>query len=144
MNLNYTTTGQIFLKDFATNFQFNEIFRFLVAGVSSNLFNYVVYISALFVFEINPLVASGFGFLSGLVIGFVINRDFTFGSVLGWTRENLFIKYFLVQVVSLMIYIFITYICNSLAIMPLELLVFPAIFVCAGFNFVCCKFLVFR
>ena len=129
---------------FLSNLRSNEIFKFLVAGVSSNILNYLAYISALFIFGIDPLVASAIGFFCGLVTGFLINRDFTFGLGSRQDQEHLFIKYVLVQLVSLLIYIFVIYVCNSLAIISLELMVFPAIFVCACFNFLCSKFLVFR
>ena len=76
-----------------------QVYRFLVVGVINTVLNYTVFY-LLFIVGVDYRISGVSGFLSGGVLGFFLNRRWTFGSS---SREtSTVIKYVLVQAFSLL------------------------------------------
>jgi len=76
-----------------------QVYRFLVVGVFNTVLNYTVFY-LLFIVGVDYRISGVSGFLSGGVLGFFLNRRWTFGSS---SREtSTVIKYVLVQAFSLL------------------------------------------
>lgn len=74
--------------------------KFVVVGIVSTIFNYTLFYILFSIFGINYLVSSAGGYLFGVIVGFCLNKIFTFGS-----KSKRYVlevsKYFSVYVVSL-------------------------------------------
>lgn len=69
-----------------------ELFRFLVVGVGSNLINFIIYIAAHAV-GMPLMLASGTGYLAGLINSYYFGRNWVFNakSVIGRTEMFRFV-----------------------------------------------------
>ena len=54
-----------------------QILKFIFTGLIASIINYIIYVSLLFVFE-NILIATAFGYLSGLLCSFVLAKIWVF------------------------------------------------------------------
>ena len=54
-----------------------QILKFIFTGLIASIINYIIYFSFLFVFE-NILIATAFGYLSGLLCSFVLSKIWVF------------------------------------------------------------------
>ena len=54
-----------------------QILKFIFTGLIASIINYIIYVSLLFIFE-NILIATAFGYLSGLLCSFVLAKIWVF------------------------------------------------------------------
>lgn len=59
----------------------SQIFKFLSVGLFCTILNYLCFFLLLHLFEFHFLVASGLGYIFGLLFGYYLNRVWTFQSV---------------------------------------------------------------
>ncbi len=83
----------------------DQFIRFAVVGGICTAVNYVIFIALINFTEIHYLVASTIGFLTGLVTGFYINKNWTFSR--DEENKSYFIKYLLLYSFSLAVNLFI-------------------------------------
>lgn len=57
--------------------------RFATVGVINTFVGLAIVVVTIRVFGLNPFVANGFGFMAGIVVGYLLNRQWTFGSTRG-------------------------------------------------------------
>ena len=57
----------------------DEIVKYTTVGVGSNLINFSVFSLLYAFFQANYLLAAGFGYLTGMYLGFLFNGKWTFG-----------------------------------------------------------------
>jgi putative flippase GtrA len=79
-----------------------QFYKFIVVGVVATLVNYSIFYILLEFLKINYLISSAFGFLFGMVIGYFLNRKWTFQIEIKTTNAEI-IKYFLVYTFSLIL-----------------------------------------
>jgi len=77
--------------------------KFSLVGVFNTLLNYVVFIIFLLYFNIDYWISGIIGFFSGAVLGFFLNRNFTFSSKI--SKKKGLIKYLLIQIFCLSVHI---------------------------------------
>src|SRR5688572_6942295 len=77
-----------------------KIMKFGVVGGICTMLSYGIFLLLSEVFHMNYLVAQVISYLAGLVLGFVLNRNWTFSSHLE-EDEKYFTRYLLVYLVSL-------------------------------------------
>lgn len=56
----------------------DQFFKFICVGLLSTIFNYLVFFLLYYYFSIFYLISSGAGFLSGVFLGYIFNRAWTF------------------------------------------------------------------
>lgn len=78
-----------------------EIFKFLVTGGICTALNYSVFYILLTALNANYLISSGTGYISGVVLGYYINRNWTFRV----KEDNVFmkVKYLLIYTLNMLI-----------------------------------------
>jgi len=57
-----------------------QALRFILIGIESTLLNYIVFLSLLFFLDVDYLIAAALGFISGVFIGYMFNKIYTFRS----------------------------------------------------------------
>ena len=75
-----------------------QLTKFLIVGGFSTVVNYAVFYSLLTFFQFGYLFASGSGFVSGVLFGYLINKSWTFEVD---SSEAFFFKYLVVYLFSL-------------------------------------------
>lgn len=117
--------------------------RFLVVGVVSTIVNYSIYLLLLRGLEIDYLAASASGFLSGVVVGYFLNKNWTY-SVKEPTSLVMVARYLSVYVFSLIAGLALLYmLVDGFAVSPL-LANIVAIMLTTCTNFLGTKFFAFR
>ena len=117
--------------------------RFLVVGVISTVINYAIYFLMIRGLEINYLVSSASGFLSGVVVGYFLNKNWTY-SVSEPTNIIMVARYLAVYVISLVAGLAFLYVLvDKFSVHPLVANV-AAIMLTTCTNFLGTKFFVFR
>ena len=129
-----------FLLEF---FRESKLLRFGIVGIFASFVNYTVFFTLLTIFDLNYLISSAIGFLSGVFSGFPFNRKWTFADKEAITR-SLAIKYLLVYLTTLLSsLVILALLVEALQLLPqyanLLILAYTAI----G-NFLGLKFLVFK
>lgn len=120
----------------------NQFFRFIIVGSISTIINYSSFYSFYVLLEINYVISSAGGYIIGLVIGFSINKNWTFG--VGGLYRRFILTYLIIYILSLLIGIlFIIFLVEELEIMP-EIANILVIGVITISNFVGVKFFVFK
>lgn len=76
-----------------------EFARFSVVGAASTIVNYGVFLVLLSIFRLDYILSAAIGYLSGVVVGFTLNKRFTFGSQGKVSSEAL--RYLAVYIISL-------------------------------------------
>ncbi|MDG1436751.1 MAG: GtrA family protein [Rickettsiaceae bacterium] len=79
-----------------------QFYRFIVVGVWSTIINYGIFIALLELMDINYLLASAMGFISGVFAGYGFNRKWTF-KVEAKKGNAEIIKYYIVYSASLVL-----------------------------------------
>jgi len=79
-----------------------QFYKFIIVGAVSTLVNYLMFYILLEFLKINYLISSAFGFLFGMVIGYFLNRKWTFQMETKTTNAEI-IKYFFVYAFSLIL-----------------------------------------
>lgn len=80
-----------------------QFIKFCLIGLECTILNYLVFIIFLYFFSIYYLISAGCGFFSGVLLGFIFNKKYTFNS-----NKKISIalpKYFLIYLLSLAIHI---------------------------------------
>ncbi|VVB78730.1 GtrA-like protein [uncultured archaeon] len=57
-----------------------QFLKFCLIGLESTVLNYLVFLTMFYFISINYLVSAGTGFVSGVFLGFIFNRLYTFNS----------------------------------------------------------------
>ncbi len=120
----------------------NQLFKFIIVGGLSTVLNYTIFAS-LYFFNVYYILASVIGYFSGLILGYLLNRSWSFSSVTD-NKKIEFIFYSFVYLFSL-----------ALSVAALRLAVdnfgvdpllgnFLAIAVSTIINFIGLKFLIFN
>jgi len=83
-----------------------QFIRFCLIGLESTVLNYLVFLIMFYFLSVNYLVSSAIGFMSGVLLGFIFNKKYTFSSdrkVSSTLLKYLFVYLFslTVQIVSL-------------------------------------------
>ena len=97
--------GKIILINFNKKFLKNIIYflKFSLVGVLNTILNYFVFIIFLLYLNIEYWISGIIGFFSGAILGFFLNRSFTFSSNIN--KKNGLIKYLLIQIFCLSVHI---------------------------------------
>ena len=120
----------------------SQFFRFVIVGSISTIINYSSFYLFYTFLTINYVVSSATGYVAGLLVGFVINKSWTFGAE-GQYRKFIF-TYLIIYILSLLIGVmFIRFLVEELKIMP-EIANIMVIGVTTLTNFIGVKFLVFK
>ncbi len=119
-----------------------EFIKFCVVGVVSTLVNYGIFYAALNFLAFHYLIASVLGFISGLVIGYPINKCWTFSSK-NSSKTHIY-PYLVTYLVSLILsLIFLKIAVEYCGIAP-EIANILAIILTTCTNFIGTKFFVFK
>jgi glycosyltransferase involved in cell wall biosynthesis len=119
-----------------------QLIRFTVSGAITNAINYLTFLTMLRIIVVNYISASILGFLTGLIVGFFMNRNYTFGIAAGRTGLQA-TKFLLVNILSLILNVLTIYmIVEKIGISP-EFGQIMAMIVSASVNFGGMKFWVF-
>ena len=119
-----------------------QFFLFCVNGVINTLANFVVFLIFLKVMVLPALAAGGLGFFCGAVVGYSLNRRFTFNSNVNYSNGA--IAYLLVQLFCLAIHLVVMYFCINLASFRPAAAQVAGIAVTTLINFFLVRWLVFR
>ncbi len=118
----------------------SQFSRFLIVGGISTLVNYTVF-AVLYFLGLGYLLASAIGYITGFVIGFIFNKQFTFKSNNTWHMEAL--KQTAVYALSLLLNLSVLYLLvTKLGLAPLVANII-AIGISTITNFISMKFFVF-
>lgn len=58
-----------------------QFFRFLLVGVANTAFGYAIIFSVMYLMGASPEISNFVGYLAGLLLSYVLNRNFTFNSI---------------------------------------------------------------
>jgi len=120
-----------------------QLSKFIIVGLLCTAVNYFVFFVSLNYLAINYLIASAVGFVSGVFIGFFLNKNWTFNSK-EVQSHKIMLGYFSVYLVSLLIsLLFLRVTVGTLGVSP-EIANFLAICITTCTNFAGTKFFVFR
>jgi putative flippase GtrA len=77
-----------------------RVFKFLIVGIVSSLFNLLVFYILFYQFKLNDLVSYSVAYIFGVLIGFFLNKNWSFNNQdKNW--KPLLIRYFLVYTFNL-------------------------------------------
>lgn len=117
--------------------------KFLIIGGISTLINYGIFAGLHTWMHVEYLVAAIFGYITGLLFGFLYNRRWTFRSTMQ-KKYHEFASYFGVYIISLgLSMLFLRFLVEYALIAPLLANIF-AIGLSTITNFIGCKVIVFR
>ncbi len=120
-----------------------QFVRFIIVGSLATSLSYSVFLIALRVFDINYLIAACLGFVFGVLLGFLLNKNWTFDAKNEKSKKTAF-SYFAVYIFSLIIsLLFLKVMVDSVGLSP-ELSNFLGIGVSTFTNFSGTKFFVFK
>jgi len=57
-----------------------QFLKFCLIGLESTVLNYLVFLTMFYFLMINYLISAGTGYLSGVILGFIFNKLYTFDS----------------------------------------------------------------
>lgn len=119
-----------------------QFFRFIVTGVISTILNYAVFYILLTALLIPYLISSAVGFLSGMFLGYRLNRDWTYQAK---SQQNQHMpRYVLLYIFSLMAGLGFLRALVSLAGIPPEIANVATIALTTMINFAGTKLWVFK
>jgi putative flippase GtrA len=82
----------------------NQLVKFLVVGGLCTVLNYTVFYLNYSVIQINYVVASGIGYITGLILGYYLNRNWTFATEKSHNQKRReFVIYITVYLISLVL-----------------------------------------
>jgi hypothetical protein len=117
-----------------------QISRFLIVGALSTILNYVVFLISLHHLNFHYLIANAAGFISGLALGYPLNKKWTFKKD---SQGQTFNKYFVVYTSSLLISMVFLKVTIGIFEFPAEISNVFAIAITTCTNFVGTKYFVF-
>tara|TARA_S200000501_G_C20214984_1_gene478996 strand:- start:38 stop:490 length:453 start_codon:yes stop_codon:yes gene_type:complete len=112
----------------------------LILAAHTYLFYVVLFVTLSL--NLHYIFASILGFFSGFLVGFIVNRKWTF-SQQGHTKTRLF-RYFFVHIITLLVNIITIYFFTEYLLFRPEFSQFFAICLCAILNFIGSKLWVFK
>ena len=118
-----------------------ELVKFLIVGGISTILNYGIFFSTFKIMNINFLIASGMGYITGLVLGYFLNKNWTFNYKTETKKTKL--RYLIVYLINLILSLIILKILNyNLNLNPLV-----GNLIAIGYttiaNYICIKIFVF-
>ena len=116
--------------------------RFIIIGSLSTIFNYIVFL-AFFSTNFNYLLSSSIGYISGLILGFMFNKKWTF-QLRDHTNSIEIIKYIIVYFLSLVLSLSVLNILVNNMEIDARIANIFAIILTTMTNFLGLKFYVFR
>ena len=119
----------------------DEIVKYTTVGVGSNLINFSVFSLLYAFFHANYLLAAGFGYLTGMYLGFLFNGKWTFG--VEKTSPQMLIKYFLIYFLTLTLVLVALYLLVNFAQVNTYIAYLLVIVMAVGSNFLGMKYWVF-
>jgi putative flippase GtrA len=119
-----------------------EFLKFIVVGLINTACNYGLFILLLAVFKINYLISGSLGFSLGAVIGFTLNRKWTFKSDICYKKG--IIKYLSIQLFCLGLNLLAQIVATNIFNVPESLSQLAGIVITTFINFVLMKYLIFR
>lgn len=122
---------------------FGQFLRFLITGIFTNLLNYLTFWGLLRGLYINYIISSSVGFFAGFILGFFLNRAFTFHAIRGRIHLQMG-KFLFVNLTSLSINVLTIYLLVDLLNVIPEISQILAIAVSTLINFSGSKFWAFR
>lgn len=126
--------------------------RFIIVGAISTIINYCITVFLVLI-KISPEYASGGGYIAGFLMGYPLNKHWSFDAKNSERFKQEFIKYFFVYGVSFFINSILAYYSykyfTSLCFFPNAIVVkvvyyIPVIVITTIINFWGCKYIVFR
>jgi len=119
-----------------------QFLRFCVVGFLSTLVNYVVFLIGYKLLGVNYLLSSGLGFIVGVLIGYRLNKYWTFSATK--MEKGYFIKYSLIYSISLVLgLLFLDFQVRILSFSPLIANIFTIVLTTCT-NFIGSKWWVFK
>lgn len=120
-----------------------QFLRFFITGIFTNLLNYLTFWGLLRGLNISYIISSSIGFFAGFILGFFLNRSFTFHAIRGKIHLQMS-RFLFVNLISLCINMLTIYLLVDLVnIMP-EISQILAISVSTLINFAGSKFWAFQ
>lgn len=121
---------------------FNQFFRFIAVGLLNTALNYSVYLFLIIKARISYTSAGAIGFMSGAVIGYLMNRTWTFKSNISLAYSG--INYFCVQLFCLAVHMIVQNWAVVFLSIPQIYSQFVGIVITTFLNFTLSKVFVFR
>lgn len=117
-----------------------QALRFGIVGGLATAVNFLLFLGLLHLLNVNSVLSSAGGYIGGLLLGFPLNRKWTFKS----EKKGTFIKYICVYMVSLGTSLLLFWLLNTS--LQVNVHVTEVITVCytTGVNFIGTKLWVFR
>jgi len=120
-----------------------QFYKFIIVGIVSTIINYGVFYFFIEVLLINYLISSSFGFMSGVVVGYSINRNWTFESKVEKKSKEI-IGYLSVYFFSLFLSLIVLKIMVDLAKIDAKIANFFVLILTTFVNFIGIKIRVFN
>jgi len=120
-----------------------QFYKFIVTGIISTLANYSIFYLLLDFLRVNYLISSASGFLFGMIIGYFLNRNWSF-QIQKKTNIEEIMKYFFVYVFSLIISLIFLKIMVDIVKINIKLANFFALILTTCTNFIGIKIIVFK
>lgn len=122
-----------------------QLSRFLLVGSLSTTVNYLVFFGSAYLLDIYYILASTIGYLSGLVVGYVLNRNWTFSTSKAISKQHHEIaRYLLLNATSLVLSLLCLHLLVDWLSLPAWFSNILAIAVSTTTNFLGLKFVVFK
>ena len=80
-----------------------QLYRFILCGIMNTTVNYCIFLLLFATYHIHYITAGAIGFLAGAVLGYILNRTWTFNSKLSIGSTSLY--YLFVQMICLLIHL---------------------------------------
>jgi len=119
-----------------------EFSKFIVVGVINTACNYGLFILLLAGFKVNYLISGALGFSFGAIIGFTLNRKWTFKSDICYKKG--IIKYLSIQIFCLGLHLATQIIVTNIFNIPESLSQLAGIVVTTFVNFILIRYLIFK
>ena len=119
-----------------------QLVRFMVTGVLTNIVNYLVFFLFLRAAHIYYMLSSAIGFMAGFIIGFIVNRSWTFS-----VKDNSHVRltrFFILNIISLLVNMFTIWLFTDIIKIVPEISQLIAIAVSSVINFSGSKIWVFK
>lgn len=132
------------MKDFSLNKKITVEFRkFIIVGIFSTVSNYAIFYIFISTLSLNYLVSSSIGYLAGVLIGYNLNRKWTF-EVTSKRKMYEVINYNAVYLTSLILSLFFLKIVVGIFGINPKIANMFAIVITTCTNFLGIKFIVFK
>jgi len=121
----------------------NQFIKFVIVGILSTIINYACFYIFLEFLSVYYLVASSIGFISGVFIGYKLNKSWTFSVKESFSKRDV-AKYYVVYIISLILSLIFLKITVDFIGINSKIANIIAIGITTCTNFIGTKFLVFK